>query len=299
MNEIIIYIINLFASLLKNYPLTIICVTLLFKLVIMPLDLYQKKNSRKTAALSEEVESIKKRYKDQNQQNQKIQELYRKNGVNTLATGCLPLIVQIVLLFAFFGALRTLMAQQTSSLIIDAAINGADKVKLPGWLWINNFWQPDSGFSSTMPSVDELFKFLQQNISNISPENLYMLKNSGIINFGADGITIVTETYEKLSAAVLSANGLTGLANGWFGLPILTGITTWLSQKLSMANQDEASAEQMKSMMFVMPFMSGWFCLTSNSGFAVYWLVSNIYQIIFALIINAVYKAKDNKAQKA
>ncbi len=299
MNEIIIYIINLFASLLKNYPLTIICVTLLFKLVIMPLDLYQKKNSRKTAALSEEVESIKKRYKDQNQQNQKIQELYRKNGVNTLATGCLPLIVQIVLLFAFFGALRTLMAQQTSSLIIDAAINGAENVKLPGWLWINNFWQPDSGFSSTMPSVEELFKFLQQNITNISPENLYMLKNSGIINFGAEGITIVTETYEKLSAAVLAANGLTGLANGWFGLPILTGVTTWLSQKLSMANQDEASAEQMKSMMFVMPFMSGWFCLTSNSGFAVYWLVSNIYQIIFALIINAVYKAKDNKAQKA
>ena len=299
MNEIIIYIINLFASLLKNYPLTIICVTLLFKLVIMPLDLYQKKNSRKTAALSEEVESIKKRYKDQNQQNQKIQELYRKNGVNTLATGCLPLVVQIVLLFSFFGALRTLMAQQTSSLIIDAAINGAENVKLPGWLWINNFWQPDSGFSSTMPSVDELFKFLQQNITNISPENLYMLKNSGIINFGAEGITIATETYEKLSAAVLAANGLTGLANGWFGLPILTGITTWLSQKLSMANQDEASAEQMKSMMFVMPFMSGWFCLTSNSGFAVYWLVSNIYQIIFALIINAVYKAKDNKAQKA
>ena len=300
MNDIIVYIINLFASLLNDFPLTIIVVTLLVKFVLMPLDLYQRKNARKTAELTAEVAGIKKRYKDPNQAQQKVQELYKKRGVSTLA-GCLPLIFQLVLLIAFFGALRELVAEQTTALVLKVSSVGAQNVELPRWLWINNFWQPDSGFSSPMATVEEFFKFLQQNISAISPENLMMLKNNGIVAYGGGALTIAESSYNALRDSVLAANGLTGIANGWFGLPILTGITTYLQQRISMKNQPQGEAnDQMaatnSTMLYFMPVFSAYMCLSSNSGFAIYWAVSNLFTIVFSLIVNAVYDAKDKKA---
>jgi YidC/Oxa1 family membrane protein insertase len=299
-NSLIVYLINAIVSIVKDYPLTIILVTLLFKLILMPFDIFQKKNARKTAALQYEVASIKKRYKDPQVANKKVQELYREKGVSTFA-GCLPLALTFVLLISFFGALRTIVAEQTSALVLKISAYGAENVELPKWLWINNFWQPDSGFSTPIATVEEFLKFLRQNIASVSPESLMMLKNSGILQKSDGALIIAENTYNALRTSVLDYNNLNGLANGWFGLPIITGLTTFLQTKLSMKGQptqdsNDQLAATNSTMLYFMPIFSAYMCLSSNSGFAVYWAVSNIYSIIFTLIINAVYNIKDKKA---
>ena len=301
MTDIIVYVVNALADILNDYPLTIIAVTLLIKFVLLPFDIHQRKNSRKQMALTAEVADIRRRYKDPNQANQKVQELYRKHKVSTLA-GCLPLALQLVFLFSFFSALRMLVAEQTSLFVIEASALGADAVELPKWLWINNFWQPDSGFVSPMANAEELLTFLNQNVRDLSPEHLMLMKQSGIIEFTSEGLNVVESVYMQLHDSVLAANGLTGIANGWFGLPIITGVTTFLQQKLSMKNQpkmDEQTEATNNTMTYFMPFFSAAMCLSSNSGFALYWAVSNIITIVFTFIINAVFDAKEKKAAKA
>lgn len=303
MNELLISVINFFATILKSYPLTIIVVTLIIKFVMMPLDLYQRKNSRKQMALTAEVESIRKRYKDPQQANQKVQELYKKHGVSTLA-GCLPLIFQLVFLVTFFNALQLLVAEQTTNFIIKASAVGADAVELPKWLWINNFWQPDSGFSSPMASTEEFLKFLQQNVKNISAEKLMLLSNSGMISYAEGALSVGETAFGALRDSVLAAKGLTGIANGWFGLPLITGISLFLQQKITMKNQPKDSVnDQMaatnSTMLYFMPIFSAVMCLESNSAFGLYWAVSNIYSITFTLIMNAIFNAKDRKEAKA
>jgi YidC/Oxa1 family membrane protein insertase len=88
-----------------NYGLAILAVTILIRIVVLPLMIKQLKSSKAMQALQPELKKIRDKYKD-NQQ--KIQEetmkLFQKNNVNPLA-GCLPLLVQMPILIAFYQAI--------------------------------------------------------------------------------------------------------------------------------------------------------------------------------------------------
>lgn len=63
--------------------------------------------------------------------------------------------------------------------------------------------------------------------------------------------------------------------------------TRMLQVKTTQKNQQEDSmASSMKMMNYFMPFMSGFFCLTLNIGIGIYWIISAIYRIFQAYIIN-------------
>ena len=94
---------------IHDYSIVILLITLAIRIVVLPLDIKQRKNTRMMANLGPEMESLKKRYANNpDQMNRKMQELYRERNVKPMA-GCLPMILQLFLLFAFFGALRNKM----------------------------------------------------------------------------------------------------------------------------------------------------------------------------------------------
>ncbi len=87
-------------------------------------------------------------------------------------------------------------------------------------------------------------------------------------------------------------------ANGLFILPILAAgmqlLSMFLSQRRNKGNQTEQT-KQMRWMMYIMPLISVWVCLSSTSAFAFYWTVSGVIQLISTLIINFIF---DRKAKK-
>ena len=108
-------IINWFNSWIGSFAAAIIVFTIVLKLVLIPLDVWQKKtmrkNSQKQAVLAPEVEKIKKKYAGNEQIiNQKTMELYKKNNYNVVGS-CLGLlvnmIVTIVVFFTLFSSLDT------------------------------------------------------------------------------------------------------------------------------------------------------------------------------------------------
>ena len=282
-------------SFLKEYSLVIIVMTVAIRLILVPLDIRQKKNTRMMANIGPEVENLKKRYANNpDQLNKKTQELYRANKIKPMA-GCLPAIIQLVLLFAYFGALRTLASEQTISVILNAANKGAANVSLPSWLWIHNIWQPDSGLATILPSSAEFMSFITQNAAKISPQTLLMLKNQGLISYSTGALTVVESAYTKLTEGIIAANGLTGFNNGWFGLPILAGVSMFFSQKLTMKNNPQM--EGSKLMLWMFPIISLWICTTSNAIFAIYWFVSNICVIIVHVICEAIFNKQEQAAK--
>lgn len=60
-------------------------------------------------------------------------------------------------------------------------------------------------------------------------------------------------------------------------LPILSAVTTYLQQKQTMTDD---SNPQMKMMMVMMPLFIGWISCTFPSGLVIYWVVSNVMQIL-------------------
>jgi YidC/Oxa1 family membrane protein insertase len=99
-----------------NYGVGIILVTLLVRIILLPLMLKQYKTQarmkEKMDLIKPEMDEIQKRLKATKNptQQQKIQKemmgLYQKHGVNPLNMGCLPLLIQMPILMAFYYAIR-------------------------------------------------------------------------------------------------------------------------------------------------------------------------------------------------
>lgn len=132
------YLVEPFASLIHgvatlfndNFGIAIIVITLLIRLILMPLMLKQYKTQQnmkeKMDVLKPEMDAIQKKIKatkDQKEQ-QKLQQemmgLYRKHGVNPLNMGCLPILLQMPILMGFYYAIR-----------------GSEEIATHSFLWFN------------------------------------------------------------------------------------------------------------------------------------------------------------------
>ena len=89
-----------------SFGLSIILLTILIKIVLLPFTLKQDKSMKEMKKLQPKIDELKKRYEgDPQTLNQKTMELYKEYKVNP-AGGCLPLLIQLPILWALFGVLR-------------------------------------------------------------------------------------------------------------------------------------------------------------------------------------------------
>ncbi len=298
-SDFLVIVIQWIVRFIGEYSIAIILSMLLVRFVLLPLDLKSKRSMKQMAALGPEVENLKKRYANNPEQlNRKVQELYKERGISTMA-GCIPMLITLPLLMAFYGALRSIAAEQTMALVLRAAENGAANTQLTSWLWVRNLWQPDSGSAGIMPTAAEFLSFLQQNTSKITPQAMEILKTKGLISYSSGILAVNEPAYTALSKALVAANGGTGYANGWFILPVLSGGTQFLSQWIALRKGPKEQQQQGKMMLYMFPVLSGWICLSSNSMFAIYWTFSNIYAMLMDLIFNFFYERKQKRLEIA
>jgi YidC/Oxa1 family membrane protein insertase len=92
-----------------DMALSIIVLTIIIRLLLFPLYMKQLKSTKATQAIQPLMADIKKKYaKDQKAQMEAMQALYKEYGVNP-AAGCLPLLVQLPVLYGLFYALNTVL----------------------------------------------------------------------------------------------------------------------------------------------------------------------------------------------
>ena len=102
--DFVVHVLNAIYSVVGNYGIAIIIVTILMRIIVFPLTLKQEKSMKKMRDLQPEIEKIKEKYKDSPQEyQQKTAELYRESGVNPLG-GCLPLLIQMPVFVALYWA---------------------------------------------------------------------------------------------------------------------------------------------------------------------------------------------------
>ncbi|TPR23197.1 membrane protein insertase YidC [Apilactobacillus timberlakei] len=96
----------------NNYGMGIIIFTIIVRIIILPLMVYQTRSMKKTQEIQPELKKLQKKYSSKDTETmQKLrteqQKLYAEAGVNPIA-GCLPLIVQLPILWALYqGIWRT------------------------------------------------------------------------------------------------------------------------------------------------------------------------------------------------
>ena len=90
-----------------GWGMAIIFLTVLVKVVLFPLSLSQIRSMEGMKKIQPQLKEIQDKYKkNPEEQQRRMMELYQKNKVNPLG-GCLPLLLQLPILWALFSVLRT------------------------------------------------------------------------------------------------------------------------------------------------------------------------------------------------
>ncbi len=117
MNEIflsiILYTYNTIG--LQNLGLAIIEISILTRVVFYPFLKQQAQYSKKMAELQPHISALKEKHKDNKQAMAAAQmELFKQHGVNP-AAGCLPAVIQIVVLFGLLGAMNIILTMKLNT----------------------------------------------------------------------------------------------------------------------------------------------------------------------------------------
>ncbi len=105
--EFILHLLIGLHGVLRDYGLVIIVLTLLSKIVTFPMTQASMKSMGRMKEVQPKVEAIRKRYKGNPQKmNEEVMALYRKEGVNPLNPGCLPMFLQMPIFISLFVVLR-------------------------------------------------------------------------------------------------------------------------------------------------------------------------------------------------
>lgn len=156
----------LFYKVFGNLGAAIIALTLLIRIILMPLTAPSLKTAKKMAEIGPELERLKKQHKGDKQKFAQAQlELYRRHGVNP-AAGCLPQIVQLLVLIALYQAFsRVLLPNgveivQKLNEVLYPFLRLSAETKINLSFWYLNLSKPDVIHLSGIPPLPGIFLIL-------------------------------------------------------------------------------------------------------------------------------------------
>jgi len=136
-----------------NYGITIIVFTFIVKLCLFPLYADQIKHSARMADVQPKMQALQKKYaNDKEMLNIKMMELYKEEKFNPMR-GCLPMLIQMPIIFGLFALLRspTDFIDSNSMLM---AVHEA-------FLWMPDLSQPDPWILPILAGVSTFISFSQ------------------------------------------------------------------------------------------------------------------------------------------
>lgn len=345
-------IVSVFDSpILSAYAMALIIATVLFKLVLMPLTLKQTKSMKVMQDLNPKLQELQKKYsKDPQTLQRKQLELYKEANYSPFS-GCLPMLIQMPILIAFFYVIRnpefafndfgeyvkvvlsnggeylrvilengnpvSMVHEGTEYVKIAAkyliengsfvteTINNVEYIKLIGGDMLqSSMVLMDPAYVTDVfvnaKNIQDLWFWTEQvNRSFLWIKDLSLLSNQVFVPGDVERYMISADLIGKV-------NGLSmgGLSIPFIGgaLPILaaiSGYSTYLVSKMTTAAQPQmAGSEQQQSTMnmmnAMMPVMIFVFSLQFPSGLALYWVITNLWQVAQQwVILNSSKKAKE------
>lgn len=238
-----------------SFGFAIIILTIVFRLVLLPLGIKQIKSMQAMQALQPKIKEIQKKFKGNKQ---KVQEqtmkLYQEYGVNPLG-GCLPLLLQFPILIAMYSVIR-------------APVPLPQDPDNPGVVtYKDNHLPEDSALFADITAHEGKGQgFLLMNLQ-CSPQNAG--KTVDVRDTAGD------PTEDNLECG----NGIADRIPYYAILILMIGTTFYSSRQTQKATPASAQNQQTQIITKVMPLMFGVFGFAFPAGLILYWTVSNLFQI--------------------
>ncbi len=254
-NHFVAKFINILYQNIGNFGWTIVAFTVILKLILSPLDIWQKLITRKNAKAMErmkpELDVLKAKYGDDKQKFQQEQmALYKREKYSTFGA-CLPTIVTLVVFFVIFAGFREMVGwkfandYQDCYNVYDTAMtaelgedweNATDATaylaaKDKAQLAVYDFYYADEQLESrSFLWVKNIF--VPDGWKTAVPDYLTVTGQSGMATSKITGVQ--ADEYEAVMGKVLGTGGWgkDGKWNGFLILPVLSLALSIISQKM-------------------------------------------------------------------
>lgn len=291
-----------------NYLFALLLFAIIMQVILLPFGIKQQKNSIRQAKFAPKVAAIRNKYKGRNDKatQQKIQQetmaLYQKENFNPMS-GCLPLLIQMPILFALFRVItmpmRYLAGVHTE--IISKMISLSNGLAAKGVSGIETIGASDA--YSQIKLVSNLRALGESASNNLAKAaGATDFDYSKIPNFKMFGGAI------DLSEAPGTVVSRDGILTWMILIPVITVIalfvSQWLTKKFTYQDPTAQAAQSgcsMKVMMFAMPLLSGYFAYIVAAAIGIYWIFRNLISLLQQIILSKamplpVFTEEDYKA---
>ncbi|MEA4920565.1 MAG: YidC/Oxa1 family membrane protein insertase [Clostridiaceae bacterium] len=271
------YVMEYIYKLLENYGYSIIAFALLAKFVMLPISIKQKKSMIATQRISPKLRELQKKYgNDKEKYTKEVQQLYDDYGASPMGgcgTSLLTLPIMLGLYYVVTMPLTYFMHISADEISALASALGVATNKF--------------GYQLTMAGMfSEHLETLKAISSKVIP-----------VDFTFYGLNLAsTPSFKELSFM-------------WV-IPILSALTSWgfsyvtntMNQAASgvkSGNPDDEKAQQMnKSMMIMMPLMSGYFGFVLPTAVGIYWIANNLFGCVQEVVLTKYCLDKEKKDQE-
>src|SRR3990172_11473486 len=111
--------------------LAVIVLTLLVKIIILPLSHKSVASQAKMRSIEPEMKRVKERHKDKQEQARQVMDLYKKHGVNPFS-GCFLMLVQLPIIFALYWVFFKGLANNIDQTILYSFVVAPEQITCQG-----------------------------------------------------------------------------------------------------------------------------------------------------------------------
>ena len=274
-----------FYGLFGNYAVAIFFFALAVKLILIPLGIKQQNSQRKMAKIRPKEQAIRGKYSGRTDQptqqkmQQEIMAMYKSENYSPMA-GCLPLLVQLPVIFALFNIIRnplTYISQLSSEAI--------DKIKT----YILENWQ---SFTEYIPNIEVLKDDVARNLGSIPQIKIVEIFNGGHLNEITRAVPEIPSGFENVDynffGQMLTSAPSQAMLSVLMLIPILNFAASFLQMRLQKIINSKTTAQEVKGMKFMeytFPLLIIWMSFTMESALGLYWIFQAILGIAQMIIL--------------
>ena len=283
-------LLSLFNGWTGNYVLALMIFAVFAKLILLPLDIKQQKNSIKQAKLRPKEMAIRNKYKGRTDRNtqmkvqQEIQDLYQREGYSMFG-GCLPMLIQFPIIIILYGVIRSPL-QYISGIEIDvikAMATALNEIKE-----VSTFTHQDqiSMLTAIKDLAGEGLEAFVSAVQAVDAEFAFDAFRESLPNFTVFGLNVgySPAQYREAVANNNFFNIMLLIPALNFGMQFAT--TKLLKRFQPQPVYDDPSQKTSANIMeFTLPLMTVYFAYIMNGAIGIYWLLQNVLSLIERFII--------------
>lgn len=268
------FLTRLFYSWTGSYGVALILFTLVVKLVLLPFQLKSKKSMLRMNRMQGKIKDIQTRYaNNQQRQQEAMQELYMKEGINPMS-GCLWSMIPFPILIALYYIIRVPLRYFMS--LSESVI--AEITTLAGTL----------GFTAAEGSqaYEQIYlaKFIHEHWADFAG------KFDGLIDLNYNFLHIDLAAQPSSLFSQFPGGGWP--VWGALLLPIISAGIQFVMSPITMRTNGSTPNGSAKTMMYLMPLMSLWMGYILPSALCVYWIANSAFSLIQELTLNKYFNKK-------